>query len=550
MPTSPGGQVVLDSWGSLRYAANTAFVALRLLPTGSPTPPARRATTTSRVPQINYIARRQPAPPQLHDRLRHQPAAQPAPPHRARLVDRPAHRPGREPAHPLRRAGRRARAAERHLHRRPHRLRDERGRHRLQRRPHRRPGPACTREYGGTPLANFPAAETPDGTEMYVESAVNAPGTNFTEIKALVYNKSAWPARTLTNGSFRYYFTLDGGATAAPDLADHRLQPVSRARPGRPSSRGSIYYVTVSCAGQKIAPAGQSDVAARDPVPHHLPDRRTWDTTNDWSLPADRRRRTPTSPSTTAAAPRSGATPPGTGRPTPPPPTTPGHPDRVGTSRRPSATADLDRVHRQRSAVAGRLRRRQRVQRGRRHRRRPTRWRSPASPPATAYTLGSWPATRPATLSAASPAVTFTTSPAPDTTAADDPGHAGRVGRHRHRGDPHLDRLHRRRRPGWPATTSSTRRTPVVASSHRPLALTGLTAATPYVLRAAPATAPATCPASTPVTFTTLAATDTTVADHAGHADRGQHHLDRRHADLDRLHRLRWHRAGRLQRLP
>ena len=28
MPYSPGGQAVLDPWGSLRYAANTAFVAL------------------------------------------------------------------------------------------------------------------------------------------------------------------------------------------------------------------------------------------------------------------------------------------------------------------------------------------------------------------------------------------------------------------------------------------------------------------------------------------------------------------------------------------
>ena len=28
VPYSPGGEAVLDSWGSLRYAANTAFAAL------------------------------------------------------------------------------------------------------------------------------------------------------------------------------------------------------------------------------------------------------------------------------------------------------------------------------------------------------------------------------------------------------------------------------------------------------------------------------------------------------------------------------------------
>ena len=41
------------------------------------------------------------------------------------------------------------------------------------------------------------------------------PAPDFTEIKAMVYNKSAWPARALTNGSFRYYFTLDAGYAAS-----------------------------------------------------------------------------------------------------------------------------------------------------------------------------------------------------------------------------------------------------------------------------------------------------------------------------------------------
>src|SRR5690606_2214586 len=69
-------------------------------------------------------------------------------------------------------------------------------------------------EFGGTPLPNFPPTETPDGPEIYVESGLNQPPNNsFTEVKAFVYNKSAWPARALTDGSFRYYFTLDGDTT-------------------------------------------------------------------------------------------------------------------------------------------------------------------------------------------------------------------------------------------------------------------------------------------------------------------------------------------------
>ncbi len=35
---------------------------------------------------------------------------------------------------------------------------------------------------------------------MFVQAAPNAIGTNFIEIKTLVENKSAWPARKLTNG--------------------------------------------------------------------------------------------------------------------------------------------------------------------------------------------------------------------------------------------------------------------------------------------------------------------------------------------------------------
>src|SRR5262249_1295933 len=43
-------------------------------------------------------------------------------------------------------------------------------------------------EYGGTPLAGFPARETRDDDEQYVLAGVNAAGANFTEIKAVVVN--------------------------------------------------------------------------------------------------------------------------------------------------------------------------------------------------------------------------------------------------------------------------------------------------------------------------------------------------------------------------
>ena len=81
-------------------------------------------------------------------------------------------------------------------------------------------------EYGGAPLANFPQPEAVVGNEIFPEASVNASGTNFTEIKVLLNNQSGWPARMGDRLSFRYYFTLESGVTRQPDHADGQLQPV------------------------------------------------------------------------------------------------------------------------------------------------------------------------------------------------------------------------------------------------------------------------------------------------------------------------------------
>jgi hypothetical protein len=135
-------------------------------------------------------------------------------------------------------------------------------------------------EFGGTPLANFPPAEEPDGPEMYVESSLNATGSNFSEAKVLIYNKSAWPARALTNGSFRYYFTLDGDTTPSQITLSTAYNQCS-APTGPTQYSGRVYYVTVSCAGQVIAPQGQSEW--RREVQFRISSSGSWDPTNDWS---------------------------------------------------------------------------------------------------------------------------------------------------------------------------------------------------------------------------------------------------------------------------
>jgi endoglucanase len=122
---------------------------------------------------------------------------------------------------------------------------------------------ALTQQYGGTPVANFPAAETPDGPQAYVQAAINNEGSNFIEIKALINNQSAWPARPMHNASFRYYFTLDSGETPSQiTLSSSYNQCQAPSAPVQYA--GSTYYIQVSCANLNIEPVGEADYTNAD----------------------------------------------------------------------------------------------------------------------------------------------------------------------------------------------------------------------------------------------------------------------------------------------
>ena len=109
---SPGGQAVLDQWGSLRYAANTAFAALVYSDAITDTTLKARYHDFAKR-QINYALGQNPQNRSYVVGFGVEPAAQSAPSHRAQLVDGSAHLPRREPPRALRRAGRRAFVAER-----------------------------------------------------------------------------------------------------------------------------------------------------------------------------------------------------------------------------------------------------------------------------------------------------------------------------------------------------------------------------------------------------------------------------------------------------
>jgi endoglucanase len=136
-------------------------------------------------------------------------------------------------------------------------------------------------EFGGNPLANFPQPEAVDGNEIFSEAAVNASGTNFTELKVMVRNQSGWPARMGDRLSFRYYFTLESGVTPSQITISANFNQCL-APTGPTLQSGSTYYVTISCNGVKIYPGGQSQ--SRAEVQFRIASSGAWDPTNDWSF--------------------------------------------------------------------------------------------------------------------------------------------------------------------------------------------------------------------------------------------------------------------------
>ncbi|WP_086666105.1 glycoside hydrolase family 9 protein [Lentzea kentuckyensis] len=274
---SPGGQAVLDSWGSLRYAANTAFAALTYSDWLSTRDSARARTYHDfGVRQINYA---------LGDNPRNSSYV-------VGFGANPPRNPHHRTAHGAWADSLQEPVTSRHVlygalvggpSTNNDAYTDSRSDYvmnevaldynasftgALAR---------LYKEFGGTPLGNFPVAETPDGPELTVQASVNQSSAQFSEIKAFVLNKTAWPARTF-NGTLRYYFTLDGATTPSQITVTTNYNQCGAASAPTQYS-GSVYYVEIPCTG--VAPAGQS--AYRKEVQFRIASSGSWDPSNDWS---------------------------------------------------------------------------------------------------------------------------------------------------------------------------------------------------------------------------------------------------------------------------
>jgi len=274
--TSPGGMVVVDSWGALRYAANTAFVAL--VHSDQLTDATRKARYHDfAVRQIDYALGANPrnssyvigfganSPKNPHHRTAHgswwdsqEVPAQTRHVLYGALVGGPSAPDDK--------------------------YSDSRGDYVMNEvATDYNAGftSAVARlygEYGGAPQANFPVAEQPDMAELSVETTVMQNETRATGVKVMVYNKSAFPARALTGGRFRYYFTRDSDAAVTVST------PYTQGCPGPTAARqeaGELWYVEVDCTGYTIAPAGQSAHRMEVQLKIGVVEGGTWDPTDD-----------------------------------------------------------------------------------------------------------------------------------------------------------------------------------------------------------------------------------------------------------------------------
>lgn len=120
------------------------------------------------------------------------------------------------------------------------------------------------KQYGGNPIADFKTIETKTNDEVIIKAGLNSTGPNYTEIKALVYNQTGWPARVTDKLSFKYFMDLS-------EIVDAKIDPLSLTTSCNYAEGGikvskvlpwdtakNIYYVNVDLAGEKIYPGGQS----------------------------------------------------------------------------------------------------------------------------------------------------------------------------------------------------------------------------------------------------------------------------------------------------
>lgn len=142
--------------------------------------------------------------------------------------------------------------------------------------------------YHGETLVDFGAVEEVTIPEFYAETGINVEGNDFVEIKAYIYNVSAWPARIPENLEYRYFVDLSecyaaGGTAADIEVTTNYMQAGNAAGLKVWDEENHIYYLSVDFSDALIYPGGQEhykkeiQIRMRNPLG-------TWDNSNDPSF--------------------------------------------------------------------------------------------------------------------------------------------------------------------------------------------------------------------------------------------------------------------------
>lgn len=143
-------------------------------------------------------------------------------------------------------------------------------------------------KYHGQTLKDFGAVEPVEEAELFTEAGINVLGDDFIEVKAYVYNETAWPARAPETLELRYYMDLseiyDAGGTASDiEITTNYMQNASADGLKVWDEDNHIYYLSVVFDGTSLYPGGQEyykkevQVRVRSKIG-------TWDNSNDPSF--------------------------------------------------------------------------------------------------------------------------------------------------------------------------------------------------------------------------------------------------------------------------
>lgn len=119
------------------------------------------------------------------------------------------------------------------------------------------------KDFGGTADPGFPP-KAPAIEEYAMETKVNSRGNDYLEIASRIENRTAFPPRSPSDLRYRYVIDLSEIPSGMRDPAQIRIttaysQASSVSNLKTLDADRGLYYLEVSFAGQKVIPAGQSE---------------------------------------------------------------------------------------------------------------------------------------------------------------------------------------------------------------------------------------------------------------------------------------------------